>query len=185
MFYFWQRNEKSKQPFTVILFRMKLNDILLNHDQLESLYGDSLVHTEATETQDTKKPDTVLTSDFPPLKGKFKKKVLWMVADKEHPFLNESDFRFLSQVLEACRMNLDDIYLCNSSQSSLSVPEITAHVKPSILSGLSFNETLNELYHPVSVNQITLCQTHDLSAIQADKSLKAKLWLTLKQILGL
>lgn len=170
---------------------MKLNDILLNQDQLELLYKDLLVttslslpHAETPASEPAQSAPTAL----PPLKGKFQKKFLWLVYEPEHPFLDEADFQFLSQVLEACRMNLDDIYLCNCFHSSLPLPGLLHELKPVtvIASGLPASwVTAATAYEPVQQQGTLVCKTEALSVIRADKTIKSKLWLSLKQILGL
>lgn len=170
---------------------MKLNDILLNHDQLEMLYKDLLVQTDipqpvavapATPSADPTPPP------LPPLKGKYQKKLLWLVYEQQHPFLDEADFQFLSQVLEACRMNLEDIYLCNCFHATLPLPELLQQLRPVtvIASGLPAGwSTAAPFYQPVEDHGAMVCRTEALSVIRADKTIKSKLWLSLKQILGL
>jgi hypothetical protein len=171
---------------------MNLNDILLNHDQLEQLYRDKLVTTDLSQQEASASAPSAAnaaTTALPLLKGKYKKKFLWLVYEQQHPFLDEADFEFLSQVLEACRLNLDDIYLCNCFQSNLLPLELMQQLSPVtvIASGLppaEWNASI-PLYQPVQQKESTLCCTEALSMIRADKTIKSKLWFSLKQILGL
>ncbi len=167
---------------------MKLNDILLNHDQLGSLYKDLLVQTEAPQGAVANVATTDSNQVLPPLKGKFRKKILWLVYEEEHPFLSEPDFQFLSQILVACRMNLDDIYLCNCHNLTGSPEQLAEQLGAVVVLASGLTDAwapATETYQAVQRNNQTICQTDALQLIQADKNLKAKLWTSLKQILQL
>jgi hypothetical protein len=171
---------------------MELNNIQLSSLQLAELYGNNLVATNPHAT--VEEPAPVINSaqkESPAFsyKGKNQKRLLWLVSDKEHSYLSDDAFRFLIQVLEACKLNLDDIALVNLHNCTESFEELVAALKPlSILASNvspSFLSSKQELYTILSKDGYQLFTTAKLELVKDDKVQKSKLWLGLKQILGI
>ena len=56
-----------------------------------------------------------------------------MVNEADYPFLSDEDFQFLSEVISAFKMNMDDIALVNIAQNNLDFEQTIAELQPKIL----------------------------------------------------
>ena len=95
---------------------MGFDNIQLPASLLIDLYKDSIVQLEDIEkTKPLQQPDSAVK-----YLGENKKGVLILVEDKTAPFLNETAFNLLLNILTACKLNMGDVALVN--KSSLKVP---------------------------------------------------------------
>lgn len=165
---------------------MGFETIQLTGQQIEELYSSHLVITEKTGTQ---KPETTAKPTGTGVTGKNKKQFVWVVKEADYPFLSDEDFQFLSEVVSACKMNMDDIALVNIAQNNMDFEQTITELQPKILI-VSF---LDRNWIPVNKEVYTLQQeenfqlyvTEELQVMRNDKVKKTKLWLALKQMLGL
>ncbi len=165
---------------------MGFETIQLTGLQIEELYSSHLVITEKTGQQ---KPETPGKTVGTGITGKNKKQFVWVVNEADYPFLSNEDFQFLSEVVNACKMNMDDIALMNIAQNKMDFEQTIAELQPKILIA-SF---LDRNWIPENKEAYTLQQeetfqlyiTEELQVIRNDKVKKSKLWLALKQMLGL
>jgi hypothetical protein len=193
-----QRNEKNKQGF-YCSSTMSFEHIQLTDDQLAELYGKQLVVVEKdgnpvkTETK-TAQPATtiepvVATAPLQGITGKNKRNFVWLVEEHYFPYLNDADFQFLGDVLTACKMNMEDIALVNVANNRNHFDELVQQLQPKfiIASGVQVDALpIQPADYRVQQQQgYLLCCTETLEAIRNDKSKKSKLWLALKQMLGL
>lgn len=193
-----QRNEKNKQGF-YCSSTMSFENIQLTDDQLADLYGKQLVlvekgdNTTKTETKAAKTtiaPEPVAaTAPLQGITGKNKKQFMWLVEEHYFPYLNDADFQFLGDVLTACKMNMEDIALVNVANNRNHFDELVQQLQPKfiIASGVQVDALpIQPADYRVQEQQgYLLCCTETLEAIRTDKSKKSKLWLALKQMLGL
>lgn len=165
---------------------MDFNHLQLTDQQIEELYSSHLVITEPTAaTQPVVKAKTSTVG----ITGKNGKQFVWVVNEPDYPFLSDEDFQFLSEVISACKMNMDDISLVNIAQNNLAFDDLYKQLQPKIL----ITSFLDQNWLPVSAESYTLKQqpayqlycTEALYIIRNDKAKKSKLWLALKQMLGL
>jgi hypothetical protein len=170
---------------------MDLNELEFTPAQLAELYGQSVILTEpqAAKKPVAQKEKVVATEKTIPFKGKNKKGMLWVVHEPEQVYLSDADFTFLSQIITACKMNMDDVALINAATKDFTIAEAVEYLKPDtiILCGVP------HLLLPVPVDEYILyphqkrnyfvCDS--LQELQNDKVLKSKLWLVLKDILGI
>lgn len=166
---------------------MDLNHIQLSGTQLADLYRNQLVSDGKTETTPAVSiPEAIIEIPF---KGKNRKHFLWLVDIASHPFLSDADFQFLTQVLEACKLNIEDIALVNLNQSNTTTTALIAQFQPEIIIASGLNKQLdgftNEYYRVSKYNHIFYLSTGTLEEVREDKSKKSKLWIGLKEILGL
>ncbi len=165
---------------------MEFENIQLTAQQLEELYSSHLVITEKANNS---KPEVKAKTISSGITGKNKKHFVWVVDEAAYPFLSDADFQLLSEVITACKMNMDDIALVNLAQNNMSFDELQNQLQPKFLI-VSF---LNKSWLPVHANSYTLQQqqgyqqytTEALEIMRNDKVKKSKLWLALKQMLGL
>lgn len=193
-----QRNEKNKQGF-YCLSTMSFENIQLTDDQLADFYGKQLVivekgdNTAKTETKAPKPtiaPEPVAaTAPLQGVTGKNKKQFVWLVEEHYFPYLNDADFQFLGDVLTACKMNMEDIALVNVANNRNHFDELVQQLQPKfiIASGVQVDALpIQPADYRVQEQQgYLICCTETLEAIRTDKSKKSKLWLALKQMLGL
>ncbi|MEQ1798763.1 MAG: hypothetical protein ABL872_12480 [Lacibacter sp.] len=178
-----RKNNLSSAP---LINRMGFETIQLTGQQIEELYSSHLVITQKTGNL---KPETTSKPAGTGITGKNKKQFVWVVNEASYPFLSDEDFQFLSEVVNACKMNMDDIALMNIAQNNLDFEQTIAELKPKILI-VSF---LDRNWIPANKETYTLQQeenfqfyiTEELQVIRNDKVKKSKLWLALKQMLGL
>ena len=193
-----QRNEKNKQGF-YYSSTMSFENIQLTDDQVAELYGKQLVVVEKDDN-DRKlaaKPVTPaivaepvsLTAPLQGITGKNKKHFVWMVEEHYFPYLNDADFQFLGDVLTACKMNMEDIALVNVANNRNHFDELVQQLQPKFIvaSGVQVDALPIQPadYRVQQQQEYLLCCTETLEAIRNDKSKKSKLWLALKQMLGL
>ena len=193
-----QRNEKNKQGF-YCSSTMSFENIQLTDDQLADLYGKQLVlvekgdNTSKTETKAAKPSiaaePVAAAAPMQGITGKNKKQFVWLVEEHYFPYLNDADFQFLGDVLTACKMNMEDIALVNVANNRNHFDELVQQLQPKyiIASGVQVDALpIQPADYRVQEQQgYLLCCTETLEAIRTDKSKKSKLWLALKQMLGL
>ncbi len=165
---------------------MNLKDIQLTDGQIADLYGRHLTITEPPAIKKEVKAATEIT---PGMAGKNKKRFVWIVNEPNFPLLHDEDFIFLGEILAACKMNMDDIVLINHAKNEMEFAAIVERLNPLILinshaPSLQLPVEADE-YKPVKHNNTQILLTQSLSAIRQDRANKGKLWLGLKQMLGL
>jgi hypothetical protein len=167
---------------------MELNGLQFTREQLAQLFTDALVVTETPSTP-TKKPTVAPSKPGIQFKGKNKKKFLWIVHEPAQQFLGNEDFEFLSQIIAACKMNMDDIALVNLAHATNSIEEIAEHLQSTmiILCGIEYQQLpfkLEEyILFPHQKRNYFLADT--LEHLRNDKTKKSKLWLALKAMFSL
>jgi len=193
-----QRNEKNKQGF-YCPSTMSFDNIQLTDDQLADFYGKQLVLVEKADN--TPKPETkaakpviaaepvAVTAPLQGITGKNKKQFVWLVEEHYFPYLNDADFQFLGDVLTACKMNMEDIALVNVANNRNPFDELVQQLQPKfvIASGVQVDALPIQTadYRVQQQQGYLLCCIEPLESIRTDKSKKSKLWLALKQMLGL
>ena len=180
------KKRKNKLRLAPLIKRMGFETIQLTDQQLEEFYSSHLIITEKTGQI---KPETTLKTTGTGITGKNKKQFVWVVNEPDYPFLNDADFQFLSEVISACKMNIDDIALVNLAQNNPDFGDLLEQLQPKFLI-VSFSEqnwiaVKAEAYTLQSEQNYQLYITEKLQIIRTDKVKKSKLWLALKQMLGL
>jgi hypothetical protein len=167
---------------------MELNGVQFSIEQLAELYTGTLV-VSATSTPPTVSKSTSVAAPAIPVKGKNKKGVLWLVQEPDHAYLNDADFEFLSQIVSACKMNMEDIALVNLAQIQKTINEVADALQPSvvILCGVEYQQLpfkLEEyIIYPHARRNYFLADR--LEELRNDKAKKTKLWLALKAMFSL
>ncbi|MDR6566747.1 hypothetical protein SAMN05660461_3521 [Chitinophaga ginsengisegetis] len=123
--------------------------------------------------------------------GENQKNIALFIQNENEAYLNEELFNLLTNILNACKLGMQDVSLINVIHyPSLAFPAWQAAVKieRSVVFGIAPEQLgLNDipLYQLVTVNGTTLLFSDELSLIGSDKVLKARLWAGLKQLLGI
>ncbi len=163
---------------------MSFENIQLTKEQLEEFYSSHLVITEASRYINTEVKEKGASKG---ITGKNNKHFVWVVNDPDYPFLSDEDFKFVSEVMTACKMNMDDIALVNLAKSNLHFAELIETLQPKfiILSALAQNWLDADSYSLQQQEGFHFYITEELSILRKDKVKKSKLWLALKKMLGL
>lgn len=170
---------------------MDLNGLKFTPAQLAELYGQSITITEPQHLTKTvvQKEKAAPAEKKIPYKGKNKKAMLWVVHEPEQAYLSDDDFAFLSQIITACKMNMDDVALINAATKDFTVAEAVEQLKPAtiILCGVPHSllpVAVDEyILYPHQKRNYFICDS--LQALRNDKVMKSKLWTVLKEILAL
>ncbi len=171
---------------------MDLNQLHFSPQQLSDLYEQHITLADGVQQPVVKEAVPLSAAAAQPTiayKGKNKKGVLWIVHEPAQAYLTDEDFEFLSQIIAACKMNMEDVALINTAPAHLMVDAITSQLNaglvlccgvPSTL--LPFNMTEYILY-PHQKRNYFVCDS--LGDMRSDKVKKSKLWLALKEHLAI
>lgn len=161
---------------------MSLNEIRLTPNLLVDLYSSSLVQGSAIS-----KPV------LPPIQflGKNKKGILLISYSEDAAFLTDSEFSFLTSILMACKLTLEDVAVVNwlhfEGMSERILTETNSdkvllfHVNP-VTFGLPIN------FPHFQIQQFdgrTYLYAPSLGEIEADLGVKKQLWNSLKRLFNL
>jgi hypothetical protein len=165
---------------------MNLNNIQLNSAQTAELYGSHLVITDTNVLKSSPASTEQTTGG---IAGKNKKKFIWLVNEPSYPLLSDDDFVFLGDILAACKMNMDDISLINHAHYQKNWDDIVTQLHPQVVISSAVPSlqlpVMCDEYKPAAYDNIQFLLTDSLSAIRKDRAIKGKLWLGLKQMLGI
>lgn len=161
---------------------MSLNNIHLTPPMLVRLYSDTLVETNSVALPGSKSFNYL---------GNNQKKILVIVSHQYVPFLPDGELDFLTTILAACRLSIADIAIvnyCNADQRELQ-NLIDTQAKNILLFGIdppSIKLPINfPQFQLQQFDKHTYLHAPTLAELENDKSLKLKLWNSLKQLFGL
>ncbi|MGE5107281.1 MAG: hypothetical protein ACM3H8_07040 [Sphingobacteriales bacterium] len=166
---------------------MSFDNIQLPASLLADLYKDSIVQLDDVEKRVLTEQSTASVKFL----GENKKGILILVEDKTAPFLNEISFRFLLNILTACKLNMADVALIN--KTNLKIPLIQAINELTVKTILIFGIESREMNLPIDFphyqvqkhGNLSYLTSDDFETLEADKQRKGKLWLCLKKIFDL
>jgi hypothetical protein len=164
--------------------QVDFNDSQLPPFSIGQMYKNLIV-----ELPDKEHPGEQLPAYSIPHMGENQQQILVMVKDITSKYISDPDFRFLSDILSACKITVDDIALVNFySLESKNYAHImkSLHPKAVLLFGISPMEIELPVNFPLfqvqSFRNISFLSSPDLNTIEGDKLVKSKLWLCLKQM---
>ena len=139
------------------------------------------------------KPAAATEKALPKVKylGENQKNIALFIQNENEAYLNDELFNLLTNILNACKLSMQDVSLINISHyPSLTFSDFQEAVKieRSIVFGTAPEQLgLKDIpsYQLVTVNGSALLFSDELSLIGSDKALKAKLWAGLKQLLDI
>jgi len=169
---------------------MDLNHVKLSPALVTELYQKSLIEIGESKTEPIQKLPNIQSG----MKwlGENKKKVLLIVHYTDAVFLPDEDLDFLTDILEACKLNIADVAILNkhnhtdTSYKDLlnqfnSKTIIMFDVEPSVLElPISFPQ-----FQVQSFTNSSFLFSPSLIQLKKDKVLKSKLWVCLKKIFSL
>jgi hypothetical protein len=123
------------------------------------------------------------------------KKVTILIKEADVAFINDLHLQFLSNILNACKLNLGDIALVNHMNNPLVYADLKQKIQPKFI--IAFDLQTTEIQLPFTIPNYQV-QSHDnckflfASSLktmdgdsQAAKLEKSKLWMSLKNMFQL
>lgn len=166
---------------------MSLNDIELPAFIIQDLFQKTLVDLSVNE----KKPTIPANKELNFFGGN-KQHIVLLVNNTDTAFVTDQQLTFLSGILNACKLTLEDIGLVNiSSYPSISYKTISDAFTPRIiiLFGISTDAIQLPFLMPdfqrQSYNNQVYLAAPALQTLENDKDMKRKLWTVLQQIFSL
>jgi hypothetical protein len=177
---------------------MSLNDIQLNQVAIAGLYSRTLVENSTTQIpKDIAKTEkTENASVTPVLKflGNNRSNIAILV-ESDVPFLPDDQLQFLTRMLSACKLSLEDVAIVNCINKNVSLSILQASLRPvKILMlgvepssiNLPFNFPHFKSQSHAGCTYLCAPSLYELGMETADaKMLKTKLWVSLKEIFGI
>lgn len=179
---------------------MNIDKILLPPSLIAGLYPDSLIdpgkneHINRVESTLPVSPSNANKDSGTTFKslGNNKKNILVLVKNAETVFLPDNELTFLTGILNACKLTLDDVAILNIHHYP-GVPDLALSnfFKSKIV--LLFSVEPLSLGLPLDFPQFqiqpfsnkTFLFSPSLKELEDDKILKSKLWVCLKRIFNL
>lgn len=165
---------------------MDLNDLQLSNWQLTDFYKNSLVELSNIEVNE---PETVKSEKDWKYLGDNNRNILIMVDYKEAVYLPDDHLVFLSSILSACKIGLDDVVILNlKGHNNVNYKELISYFNSTIAFLFAVEPEVLGLpiqFPPFQVqlfNKCTYLLSPSLEELKADKILKSKLWLCLQRI---
>lgn len=148
-----------------------LNNLKLNAEMMATLYGHSIVETGHQQEMENKLYKTVI-----------------FFKDVSRPKLAEKQYKFLEQILKACKLNIQDVHIINLADNSVVVENIVSTLSPTNI--LSFGTgSGTEIFAMGNAKGTKYLNAPDLSELMQDtaasKQMKGKLWSELKSMFNL
>ena len=166
---------------------MSLDNFQISVGLTTELYKNSLVALDTPQIKSNSlKPQSL---NF---LGKNQKQILILVNDNEAVHLNDADTVLLTGILNACKLNFNDIALLNLSQlSEIDLALLKDHFNPNVM--IAFDINLNSIgidqyYDNFVINNlktITFLNATSLSQIGKNVEEKKQLWSSLKSIFSI
>ena len=161
---------------------MSLNNINLTSTLLVDLYANVLVECDTISMPEAEKPNYL---------GQNQKGILIVVANVDAAFLTDTEYAFLTSVLNACKLNIADVAIVNFLREKKVYSEWASilDTQSTLLFGVSpidFGLPINFPHYQVQqFSKSTYIAAPSLAMIEKDKDSKKLLWFSLKKHFGL
>jgi hypothetical protein len=165
---------------------MELNNIQLPANLVSELYRKSLVEFD-NDNQKTVPERIEKTIKW---LGNNQKNILACVRYESAVFLPDEQLAFLTNMLGACRLSLQDVAIINIKASE-NWKEISQQLNPSsvFLFGIEPSELGLPINFPIFQvqphNKVSFLYTPSLEELEKDKLLKSKLWICLRRLFSI
>lgn len=191
--------EKTQLPDFVIA-NLYTDLLVLGNDVATQKYESSpAIENIAPPIIKTAAPKPVAIAQDNPEKqwylGNNGKKITILIKEADVAFINDQHLQFLSNILNACKLNLGDIALVNHQNTALVYNELKQKVQPNFI--IAFDLQPKEIQLPFTIPNYQV-QVHDnckflfassLKTMEGDsqeaKLEKSKLWASLKNMFQL
>ncbi len=163
---------------------MSLETIQLPPILLQELFKNNLI--ELNEYQTSVQIDG---DEKPAVLGNFKKGVLILVKYEDVLYLPEKEFAFLTNILSACKLSMDDIGILNIQINAIADFQSLIKKLPCniiLMFGISSTEIgvpmLIPNYQVQTYNEHTFLSALTLATLEQDVAEKKKLWTSLQKL---
>jgi len=120
--------------------------------------------------------------------GGNKQHILLLVNDPDNAFIDDAQLTFLSGILNACKLTLEDIALVNIADNSTNYKKLNEDLSPKII--IMFGVIPEEIQLPFvipqfqkqSYNNQFYIAASSLTDLEDNKDLKRRLWAVLQQL---
>lgn len=148
-----------------------VNNLRLDDQMLVSLYGRTIIDLKGLPSQPTGSHKTII-----------------FFRDRSHSKLPDKQYKFLDQILRACKINIVDVDIVNLADGETDFEGAISKSSPAYI--LSFGSgTGTELFSMKNNLGTKYLNAPDLSELMqetaASKQLKGKLWTELKEMFNL
>ncbi|MFM2138979.1 MAG: hypothetical protein RJA57_1286 [Bacteroidota bacterium] len=151
------------------------------------LYPDSLVVFPTQTPPPT--PETQSPSSFRYL-GSNAKQVTVIVQNETLPFLPDPDLLFLSKILEACKLGLQDVAVVNLKAAGVTIDHDLLKRELRHRNVLLFGASADDIGLPIrfppfqvqAFDGVTYLEAPALPDVQRDRAVKTRLWNALKTL---
>lgn len=166
---------------------MSLDNIQLPTFVIQDLFQKSLVDIHSNKSDQLTATTEALT-----FFGGNKQHIILLVYNPDTAFVTDQQLTFLSGILNACKLTLEDIGLLNiASSPSVSYKKISDTFNPRIVIMFGISPDHIELpfvmpaFQRQSYNNQVYLAVPSLTDLENDRELKKKLWTVLQQIFSL
>ena len=168
-------NEISEMGFYSVFFNEEIYTNLVNSEEI-------IIDTMVKEEEQPEYRSQAIN-----FTGEYKKKVLIIIENENNTSLDDKDNEFLISVLNAVKLEFNDIALVNiASDKSLNLSKIFSELKPDKIFGFGLNDRFtdnNRTNIKTFVNKSpALFMTYSLKEISQNLAFKKILWANLKKI---
>ncbi|MEJ7768620.1 MAG: hypothetical protein WKF89_12460 [Chitinophagaceae bacterium] len=173
---------------------MSFSNIRLPDEMIAAIYGSSLVLVPSTRHESRVEDIPVKISDPPTLSylGNNEKNTAILVYYPQEVYLPDEQLDFLSVILKACKLNVEDIAIVNTAHSTEKITDLVITLK--LKTVLIFGEEATKMVGHQGLMKFVLQSTDGVSFICSPaledlnienpegKLHKRKLWDCLKQL---
>ena len=170
---------------------MGLNDLSLPATLMADFYKYHLLETTAVAPVEPAVPQRTATKKGIQYLGKNQKGICLLVNYPKDVYLPDDQLHFLTNILQACRLNLGDVAIINHYREKISFEELRKQLECHYLlafgvaaAAIGLEEVLLFTAQPVNECYIVLSPAaEELNNNNPEsKVLKSRLWLCLKQL---
>lgn len=163
---------------------MSLDNIQLPAFLIADLYKDCLIQLDTVVEN---KPSAASAGALKFL-GANQQNIAILVKDAQALHINEQDLTFLANILQACKLSINEVAIINTQQQSPSYQDLQTQFNSKVL--LLFGIKQDDIGLPInfpnyqiqSFNQQSYLVGPALSIIAAQKDEKMQLWTSLKKL---
>jgi DNA polymerase III psi subunit len=166
---------------------MSLDNIQLPAFVIQDLFQKNLVDLNDTASEPIPAGNIELN-----VLGGSKQHILLIVNNAGASFVTDPELSFLSGILNACKLSLEDVSIFNiASYPGISYTTISNAFKPKIILMFGLSADIIQLpfvmpeFQRQSYNNQLYLSAPSLSELESNKDLKRKLWTALQQIFSL
>ena len=164
---------------------MSLTGVQLDPYLLAKMYTQPIIPEEM-------KAGPVVQKELPKVKylGENQKNILLLIQNENEAYLNDESFNLLTNILNACKLGMQDVALANVAHYTaltLADWQQVINFNRCVIFGIGPDQLGVEapVYQLSAINGITALFSHDLSYIGSDKTLKGRLWMGLQKLFNL